>query len=345
MNHMSNCHLSAPIILNYVLSLLLALFMIVVVLSFRKYLYHLLPENKEKALWLHRAVLLFYLFTIIYLLSSVPILLFSSCHPLSVPMVIIIEITDFAYFGHWLCMVCILFARLYYIFNNTVYRLSESAMNTFKTVMCLIMMNIPAALYFKVTSQTNIFGIILVIWIWFLSIYTVCFFIYKLRQLNRSMVQTDTRGDAELLLTITKCSILTSFSILFTLAFCILIIVSAATHNNYASLVMMTKYITVLDVFVNFLCIVLSFGFNNNWYMKCCRVCDIKCRILCQYKPANEQKTKNQQSVKDDSDQEENTTGVDSNQRHTVSSEDVVQNNEEAGDDRITVEVHAMTVS
>ena len=132
----------------------------------------------------------FYLFTIIYLLTSIPILILTPCVEtlsytnIHIVMLIIIEISNVSYCGHWLFMVCILFSRLYYIFKDTSYSLSTSAINTFKFVLIIIIISIPITIYFKTIRGTLSSWLSFVFGIWLLSLFTVFLFIYKLRQFH-----------------------------------------------------------------------------------------------------------------------------------------------------------------
>lgn len=187
------CDSTATVIFNWILSVLLLIFFMIVLYSHRKYLQNLSSvETKKKAIWLHRMVILFYSFTIIYLLTSIPSLIFTPCAEtssilspsISIYMIIIIEISNISYFGHWLFMVCILFSRLYYIFKDTAYSLSKLNIITFKSIIFMIIISLPIALYFKTTTEQLGTWLLFVISIWLLSLFIVFLFIYKLRQFH-----------------------------------------------------------------------------------------------------------------------------------------------------------------
>ena len=174
---------------NCTLSVLISIFIILVIYSYRKYLHNLSSATKKKAIWLHRMIILFYIFTIIYLFTSIPILIITPCSDtpyanMHLSLLILIEVTHLGYCGHWLFMVSILFSRLFYIFRDTIHSLSKVSINIFKLAMGIIIISIPIALYFKSTSQTLAYWILFVVSIWFLSLYTVFLFIYKLRQFH-----------------------------------------------------------------------------------------------------------------------------------------------------------------
>lgn len=71
-------------------------------------------------------------------------------------------------------------------------------------------------------------------------------------------------------------------SIPITLLFCTLFIITISTDTVSSTLIIFVKYITVADVFVNFLCIVLTFNFNNELYLRLCSSLDTRFKVWWQ---------------------------------------------------------------
>ena len=166
------------------------------------------------------------------------------------------------------------FIRLYYAFNNSQFKLSRC------TVMFIIISAIIGfiglmycLLFHDVYNKTGfiiltIFLIAFVAWMIFL----VALFIYKLVQVYKSV-----SVNSNLIRIITKITILSVMSIFFTVVHCIMVIITAAIINESSldketklHLKMIGDFIHLINIFMNFICILLSYNCFDADYKYIC---------------------------------------------------------------------------
>eukprot|EP01084_Bolivina_argentea_P285104 488844_1 len=182
-----------------------------------------------------------------------------------------------------------LFIRLYSVFHGTVFKLQKHTIRFYVTMYILMpFMMLTAAVIWKyviigaiILALTAILTISLVISILIL-------FIYKLIQVYSK------HNDDTLIGVITKNTILTFASILFTLISMFAIIIFGDTFWSDIAM--------IVDLYTNFLSIMLTYDCFNNYYVTICHCMDNKCKIWCQklVKNQNEEK-KLQQQIEMDS--------------------------------------------
>eukprot|EP01084_Bolivina_argentea_P256582 432038_1 len=175
------------------------------------------------------------------------------------------------YFIQYHIMLFVLFQRVYFVFKNSTFKLSKCNVGTFITIHVLFVIDIALSIgspYLGIFS--GIYAMLLLSLIAFLTI----LFNKKLSQLFKTVGENEKNGTKNiyLLTVITKCTVLTCASIIFTI---IAQILFGLIHAFFVS------FIVVLDVFSNLMCVTLTFNFSDTYYYRYCNFCDMCCRGLC----------------------------------------------------------------
>ena len=169
----------------------------------------------------------------------------------------------------------ILFYRLYKVFGRKPFQLSKFVTYSFitcYTFLCvlLIFFNI-----FGMTSMINyaisvIVGVIIFIYILIMNVWLVFLFIFKLIQTYGCE-----EADESLIELITKISILcftSAFTVLLTSIFVSLSLEITSYHWYF-----ILDIFVIMDLYTNFLCVLLSFRYFDRFYLTICKCCDHQC--------------------------------------------------------------------
>ena len=142
------------------------------------------------------------------------------------------------------------------------------------TTIIVLSFNDDLALIFGAFALLIIIGLILSI---------VYLFLHKIISVYRNVngIKSDEESEEELIRVITKHTILTMSTITWTLLFIVVIILVATDKKNAAIHESIGDIVATGDVFVNFVCILLSMEYNKEWYNKICGCLDAKCKICC----------------------------------------------------------------
>eukprot|EP01084_Bolivina_argentea_P132103 233115_1 len=196
---------------------------------------------------------------------------------------------------YWLWLV--LFLRLKYVFDGSSYCLSKLTIRIYLMVFIFIPFATPlylAILWF--VDNNLIYTIILSISFVFIIIFScslIFIFVSKLIQVYKSMNINVEGGKKEsvlnnkLLTTITKTSILAIVSLSMTLlALISILFASFAISYHHTKAVCeaglsLLAFITLADVYTNYLCILVSYNFFHIIYVSICIKCDKKCKMYC----------------------------------------------------------------
>ena len=165
----------------------------------------------------------------------------------------------------------VMFIKIYYVFKGSVYQLSSCTVKFFIALFVIIplplMIMAGMALIGDYTYRLVIYGIIVLF-----SIILASLFIYKLYQIFRDSQKGNTENKMDLenrfLSTMTKTTILTFASISVTM------LVPLLTQDEIAVFVFMSLW----DIYTNFIFVMLSYTPFNDQYQKCCGCCDRNCR-------------------------------------------------------------------
>ena len=197
------------------------------------------------------------------------------------------------YVIQYMLLIFLYFYRVYLSFKNTPFKLSNRLLwyyGILWTLLCsvgimiTIMMEITdftsddwerVVIFMK--SQYYLLGI--------LTISTTVTFIYKLIQVIKMDSNSDDNG--KLIGLMTKTSLLTIISMLST----ILGFIFASVDFGYATMSYEDMEIfrnisftaTIVDVYSNFICYMLTYNSAQKYYLGACGFCDTRCQALCKW--------------------------------------------------------------
>ena len=204
-----------------------------------------------------------------------------------VAVAVMLFISTILYSAQYAVMIFLLFYRLKFVFDGTAYELSLCTKWTFYIMYVLLILltvsSFSALIYFLSGGQSFI-GIILVSFAGLSAILIIFFltflFVTKLIDVNK---RCDGHRESKLLSTITKQSILTLISIVSLLACVIIFFLLSWTRLLVSSIDAHFVFIlySLIDIWTNFICILVSYHCFNAFYTKMCGCCDIKCKQLC----------------------------------------------------------------
>ena len=231
---------------------------------------------------LYWTCLIFFIFVFLYLISL--ILLAAVCQNVGAYMMVR-DIAALLFVIQTLLLLAILFMRLYVVFKGTMYALSSVTIKLYWIIYSLcILFFIVAGISFVNLSQT-IIGSIIVAFAFLLIIIMVsvliALFLYKMAQVYKS-VDTENSNPA-LIAIITKTNLLAIISIVSTLITAIFVTLETSIWSNSIPVFMISRLLVINDVFTNFWCIILSSSIFNNWYLKICKCCHLRCES-CWYR-------------------------------------------------------------
>merc|ERR1712228_140785 len=179
-----------------------------------------------------------------------------------------------------------LFFRLYYVFEQTSFRLSKCTICTFVSlyiILIILMIGCVVLYSTKFYFESNHW----VSWIMpagfgmntSLLGFLEFLFIYKLIVVNKLQSQQNNMGKQ--VNTITKLSLL-GFSLCSSfLTALIVILVPFLPFNGEYHAKFMIGFFCITDTMINFVAILFTFHYFHNSYTKACGCCDIKCKALC----------------------------------------------------------------
>ena len=112
----------------------------------------------------------------------------------------------------------------------------------------------------------------------FINVSLVVLFVYKLIQVYRHLNEREYNEETEFLMEpITKVTILCSISLAMSLMFCILMGIFSVNFNYILGKFL--NYLSTMDMYTNFLCIVLCDKMFKQRYLCLCSFVDKKCRL------------------------------------------------------------------
>lgn len=212
--------------------------------------------------------------------------------------------TNYLDFHHWIYFIIfygiqtyflwlILFLRLKYVFEGSIYKLSKLTVRIHIVIFIFIPIIAPCLLLILSYIKSNlIYTILLLLLFIFIIIFSMSLsilFIYKLYNVFKINQQ---HKNSKLLQTISKSTILAiiSLSLTFltpiTMLMCFYSIHHSQSTNNQRSISMeiatsILAVICLFDVFTNYFCILLSYNCFDKLYGKLCGKFDTKCRQFC----------------------------------------------------------------
>ena len=187
--------------------------------------------------------------------------------------------TYLSYVIHLFGLLLLLYSRLRDVFDGTVYKISNITRYSFIFIVVILLL-------FSVLVLLDVFdysiGLLLLGLCTLLTLFTAQFltwsFVYKLFKI-RSSTDNETIYDDKFLIFLRKYSVLSLICVMFTTLYSIIATVSGIIGYGYEWSIMLSL-ILVGDVFIDSLCMLLSFKSYDNAYGKCCYLCHRYCPCL-----------------------------------------------------------------
>ena len=188
-----------------------------------------------------------------------------------------------------LLLLCILFARMYVVFNGTLYALSTITIRfcsiLYLMIIVIFIVTLIVHMVFETETELEVtMSGLQFLMIIILTIILISLFVYKMAQVYKSADKDN--NNPRFIGVITKMSLLSIISMFSTLLNGMGAII--VQFNRSAHVVGVSMLLIIFDLTTNFWCIILSFGGYNNWYLKVCGYCDSKCK-RCWYKIVQEE--------------------------------------------------------
>ena len=218
------------------------------------------------------------IFFITIVLSAITMMLYSIyfCRDFNT-FTILFNIASLFFVTQSLQLLGILFARVYYVFDGTMFALSTVTVRLWCiSYSVMVVMAISAAIA-TANFRRTIIGSIIIVSAFITLIITIIFlislFLYKMTQVYKCMNKEN--NDSKFLKIITKTVILTIISISATLLNGIGTAGVASTKSIH--LAMVARFLVLFDLSSNFWCVILGYCGYKDWYLKLCGCCDSKC--------------------------------------------------------------------
>eukprot|EP01084_Bolivina_argentea_P302327 521823_1 len=185
---------------------------------------------------------------------------------------------SFLFIAQIYLMMLMMFQRLKLVFSASVFSIPKRITVPFLILLALgpllgCIVAVIARFQGSHFESTTTFAAILLFFISLCIISLTSLFIFKLVEVYRS-----NNPQPQLISQVTKATILCLITILAMLIFVfILLITSRVVKNTHAQLTSRI-FMNAIDIYINFLCIILSFQYFNKSYDQCCHRVDTKCR-------------------------------------------------------------------
>lgn len=198
-------------------------------------------------------------------------------------------IADGLYLIQYALLLFILFYRIDLVFKGSGYELSKFTVFLFITLYILSIVFGALTVYTLQSHSVSIhhlFPITATIFcVALLSTISMlpCLFIYKLMAVHKDTASAiDSSSSSNMISTITKISLLSSISILSFIFSAILPFLIYLTNLSSIHMQFLFVFIGTIDMYTNFISVILTFGSFNRYYVRLCGLCDIGCKRLCQ---------------------------------------------------------------
>lgn len=184
----------------------------------------------------------------------------------------------------------VLLIRLYFTFKNTRYQLNKLTVKIY----CIIFISLP--LLFPSILLSSFYDIFIVLSFSFsifitLSIIIIyCFKLFQVYRYNSNYKLTKEyqqyihKNDLDLLTIITKTTILTLISTLFSFLI-LLVLIFIFVFNVYSINIKYQQQLLdiclLLDTYITSICVILQFKYLHSKYVFCCSCIDVICRFYC----------------------------------------------------------------
>ena len=183
-------------------------------------------------------------------------------------------------YGLWF----ILFLRLRQVFQSSVYQISCCTNNILRAVLIIMPLLVIAILSGQLNQQITILltSLCMIISACY-CIFITSIFVYKLFKVYKNFNSTpdaNTSMDDELLVTITKNTLLAIISIISTILNGVVVVIAYSNLNN-VPLWYFKDFCWILEMYTNFGCILLTYQYFDEYYLRFCGCIDARCRTCC----------------------------------------------------------------
>ena len=175
----------------------------------------------------------------------------------------------------------VMFIRLYFVFEDSAFALKRgTVILSICLFACLPILMLIVYVILLVLSVVGL-GNVQIVWFLFLfyGLISLAFsfvFVSKLYQiLKLSPIQSIDNG---LLKAITKTTILALISFIMTAVMTFMIFLIGDGVSRHKSLWLLQIMLIIMDIYSNFICVVLTYKMFDNQYRRCCGCADEKCR-------------------------------------------------------------------
>ena len=269
---------AATLMLNLLLSVLTLIISSVSVYRMIKFA-HKINMDSPFAKSMYIAQLIFYANCVLHCINKIPDIVSSCFSPDSVSEDIFFALAQWSYAYHWISFLFILFLRLKIVFQN-----SSLAVNCMFSVLSRSIL-ITASVLFPVI-YVFIFNDSIpyqfAAFMMGLILFTLMIFSQMLNFEFLRKLYLEHKGDskADTIELVTKYTVLGLISSIGTFIF--VMVMAIMTFKGESGV---TYFIVVtgqmLDIFIDTICISLSFKFYDKYYRKWCKPCDVNCNDLC----------------------------------------------------------------
>eukprot|EP01084_Bolivina_argentea_P314174 544159_1 len=213
--------------------------------------------------------LMFVIISIILLTVAVPFNFYCDDHWI---FDIFTEIFSVSYSIHCYLMLILWFLRIYYVFKDTEFALNKCAFY-FYFILAAIM---PFLMIYSIIilSTDSSFGLIIFLVLLFLFLIfllsLVGQFVFKLIRIYKNLSHQH-----QFIGIITRSTILTIFCLVFSIIYGLLMV--ARNVSDYILFRYLRNSFQLLSIFINYVCVLLSYHYFDGYYAKCCTKMDNKC--------------------------------------------------------------------
>eukprot|EP01084_Bolivina_argentea_P201287 344080_1 len=282
----TNC----PIVLTGALifyAIMCIIFILIAIYS----LYIFITKEKEQTDQMNKKILCFetafLIATILAIGMNVP-LAFAQCFSKNYKLIFAMFWMSFWGIQSFLLLV-VFFYRLLTVFKKTRFRLKKATEFIYKMTfialptyfVTIVIIVFPLGIWITTPFLAAMLVAIFLLAFIALSISLVILFIYKLIEVFKG-----SQSDPALISAVTKLSLLNTLSISITFLDGIVTVAFFSVSNesrHFEWIDIVSDYMTALDTFTNFCCIVLCYKSFKFYYGKLCQPADAKCRICVNY--------------------------------------------------------------
>ena len=281
------------LIIDVIVTILIVIISIIALYFMRNY--HINSKPFPKLLYIPQII--FYLsnilFVIFYLITNISICVYNLIEIIWVLMVLF-------YATHWFSLLTLLFFRLYFIFEQTAFKISISFKIIIGVLVSVDVILLLITIYSGVIQHDENINLVSAAAAIFLAIFNsqlLAFtFVYKLYKVNKMQEETQ----IGLISMMTKYTIIAIISVsMSTLTVLLMTIQGFVVTSTSPSFRIWEIFVWkgfLFDVLIDSCSTSLSFQFYRDYYHRICGFCDIRCKRFCIFIVSENKKEDNEHS-------------------------------------------------